>query len=218
MISLAEFIPIELVNHILSFRPRHPDACIIKNLKEKVLKRYKKNIDEYNNYIRFEYEEDEYIIPENINTMPFKELDFHTRYHFDAIFSYEVIPNSIYKIKVRLYKDSEDFYCEKYYTEKKAMLGFIDYYHNVYDRGDFYYMALVNIKNDTLQERILESFGHKLEVENTVEVNNDSDDSDDSSCGCGRGCETSDEESEEEDDGCRCGCYCQCGRRINKEE
>ena len=212
MISLAEFIPIELVKHILSFRPRHPDACLIKKLKEKVLKNYKKNVDDYNNN---RLEDDKFIIPENINDMPFKELDFHTRYHWDAIFSYEVIPNSIYKIKVKLYKESEDFYCENYYTEKKAMRGFIDYYWNVYNRGDFYYMALVNIENETLQERILESFGNKPEVVNTVKV---SDDSDDSSCGCGRGCETSDEESEEEDDGCRCGCYCQCGRRINKEE
>jgi len=30
MSSLAEFIPIELVNHILSFRPRHPVAELIK--------------------------------------------------------------------------------------------------------------------------------------------------------------------------------------------
>jgi hypothetical protein len=38
--SLATIIPIELVNHILSFRPRHPVAELIRNYKIKVIRDY----------------------------------------------------------------------------------------------------------------------------------------------------------------------------------
>jgi hypothetical protein len=205
--SLAEFIPIELVNHILSYRPRHPDACIIKDYKKEVLDTFKMRIDRYNNYDRFEYEREEYIIPENIDNMTFKELDPITRHYEDNIFSAVTIPNSIYQLKIQNDKDSHIFYWGKYYTEKKAMETFYNHLKQR-DTYDMYYIALVNVDIDTLKETIVFSIGNNPEDEVS---------DDDSSCGCGRGCETSEDE-EEEDDGCRCGCYCVCGIRINEGE
>jgi hypothetical protein len=203
--SLAEFIPIELVNHILSFRPRHPDACIIKDYKKEVLDIYKETIDNYNN--GYNINNNVIIIPENINEMTFKELHPITRYYEDTIFSDIIIPNSIYQLKIKNDKDSHIFYWGKYYTEKKAMEAFYHHLKNL-DTYDIYYIAVINTENDSLKERLIESWGNNPEDEVS---------DDDSSCGCGRGCETSEDE-EEEDDGCRCGCYCVCGIRINESE
>lgn len=187
-VSLAEFIPIELINHILSYRPRHPDACIIKNLKEEILNEYKEKIDRYNNYYRFEYDEDEdeYIIPEDIYEKTFIDLNYNVKFLTPNIFSYDIRPNSIYKLKIKNDKDSNIFYWGKYYTEIKAIEAFINHL-DCRDTYDIYYIAVVNIHNDTLKESIIKKYGDDSE-----------DDSDDSSCGCGRGCETSDDEYEDD--------------------
>lgn len=144
--SLAEFIPIELVNHILSFRPRHPDAELIKELKEKTVVRYmainpmmRKSLTPY--------------------SMTFKQLDYNP-IHFEipkSIFSKCIRPNSIYKIKTKKYKNSEGFYWGKYYTEKKAYEELEEAKKSFCYCGDIYSIELVNIDNDSLDEHIVES-------------------------------------------------------------
>jgi len=142
MSSLAEFLPIELVNHILSFRPRHPDACLIKEFKENIFRKAGLVMNCYT--YEFYYNE------------TFKELHNKLiKYHNYKIFSSCIRPNSIYKIKTKRYKTSEGFYWEeKYYTEKKA------YEEAEKEKRGFYYedlysLELINIDNDTGEEEIV---------------------------------------------------------------
>ena len=139
MSSLAEIIPIELVNHILSFRPRHPNAELIFQFKESAFF--------WCNNGRFDYEE--------IINMSFKQIQDNLD---DTIFSYNVRPNSVYKIKTKKYKNSEEFYWGNYYTELKARLAFKNYTENII--VDMYSVELVNIDNDCIDEHILQNYGN----------------------------------------------------------
>ena len=141
MSSLAKFIPIELVNHILSFRPRHPDAELIKKYKEKVLI---ENFVLTINSLDYQYE----------YKKTFRQLHRSYIRRGKQIFSYKIRPNSIYMLKTKRYKNSDGFYWGTYYTEKKGYeeaekekRGF--YY------GDIYSFELVNINYDTGEEEIV---------------------------------------------------------------
>jgi len=170
MMSLAEFIPIELVNHILSFRPRHPDACIIKKYKERII----------------EFEE------EKFSQMTFKEINDNSRYY--TIFSRIVIPNCIYKIKTQFYKNSNVFYWGHYYTEKTVLKDFLNYTFDI-NEGEIYEIRIISIDNDSLEEHTVDCYCNPhTNLSSQEESDNDYDDS---SCGCVFGCETSDEEDED---------------------
>jgi len=145
MSSLAEFIPIELVNHILSFRPRHPVACLIKELKENIFRKADLTMKIYS-YKPYFYNETFKVI----NNMLIK-------YHNFNIFSSCIRPNSIYKIKTKRYKNSEGFYWEeKYYTEKKAKEDLEEAKGYSYCDA-IYSIELINIDNDSLDEHIVET-------------------------------------------------------------
>lgn len=181
MSSLAEFIPIELVNHILSFRPRHPDACLIKEFKDKIFRKADLVMNSYT--YEFYYNE------------TFKELHNKLiRYHNYKIFSSCIRPNSIYKIKTKKHKTSEGFYWGKYYTEKKAYEELEEAKKSFCYCGDIYSIELVNIDNDSLDEHTVLTYYQG----DSEEEYYDSDNSDD-------GYEEeeefkkSDSESEEED-------------------
>jgi len=133
MSSLAEFIPIELVNHILSFRPRHPDACIIKKYKERII----------------EFEE------EHFKQMTFQEINEKSTYH--TLFSRYIIPNCIYKIKTQFYKNSNVFYWGRYYTEKTAFNDFVNYIFDI-NEGEIYEIRIVSINNDSLEEHTVDCY------------------------------------------------------------
>ena len=136
MSSLAEFIPIELVNHILSFRPRHPNAELIKQFKDMAFF--------WCNNGRFDYKE--------LINMSFKEIQ---DYIDDTIFSHHITPNAIYKIKTKKYKNSEEFYWGKYYTELKARIAFKNYTENIV--GDMYSIELVIICLCCNKEEVVET-------------------------------------------------------------
>lgn len=166
MSSLAEFIPIELVNHILSFRPRHPDACLIKELKKRTIVLFMGN----NPLMR------KSLTPFD---MTFKELDGNSRYYENGIFSHYIVPGSIYKIKTKKYKNSEEFYWGKYYTQKKAIDAFAKYCNNIV--GDMYSVELVIIRLCCNEEDIIQY----------LKINESEDECE---------CESDDEEYEDEED------------------
>ena len=141
MSSLAEFIPIELINHILSFRPRHPVAELIKKYKESLF-------EEISSIVEFED------IIDYSHNITFKEFHIDMEGISD-MFSSCIRPNSIYKIKTKKYRTSEGFYWGKYYTEKKAIKEFEKAKDNYYT-GDMYSISLVNIDNICLNEHILD--------------------------------------------------------------
>jgi hypothetical protein len=186
MSSLAEVIPIELVNHILSFRPRHPDAEIIKKLKKRTMLLYMAN----NPTMR------KSLAPFD---MTFKELDGNSRYYENGIFSHYIVNGCIYKIKTKKYKNSEEFYWGKYYTHKKAIDAFAKYCNNIV--RDMYSVDLVIIckccnEESCNEENIVESMvTNKSEEEET-----DSDNSDDGYEEEEEFKETDSESEEEEED------------------
>ena len=138
-ISLAKFIPIELVNHILSFRPRHPNAYLIKEFKESYLN---KNCRYYNYHIGgIEYY--------HLYKQTFKQINDSWKMLNDSIFSRCVRENCIYKIATKESKDSDWVYGKKIYTEKKAKEIFIKKsYHT-------YMVQLIYMDIDTLDEEFL---------------------------------------------------------------
>ena len=162
MSLLAEFIPIELVNHILSFRPRHPIAELIKQFKKKTIVLYMAN----NPTMR------KSLAPFD---MTFKELDENSKH---SIFSICIRPNSIYKIKTKKYKTSEGFYWGKYYTEKKAYEELEEAKKSFYYCGDIYTIELVNIDNDSLDEHTVYYQYNGDSEEDSEEEYYDSDNSD----------------------------------------
>jgi|TARA_R110000868_G_scaffold219194_3_gene470032 hypothetical protein len=147
MSSLAEIIPIELVNHILSFRPRHPVAELICQFKKSYLNEncryYNMPIGGFHYYYHYK--------------QTFKELNDSWRMLKNTIFSKCLRENTIYKIKTKKYKNSEYVYGKKYYTDKKAIEQFDK---ESYYWGDIYKIKLVNIDIDSLEERTIQRNGN----------------------------------------------------------
>jgi len=142
MTSLAEFIPIELINHILSYRPRHPDAELIKQFKKNLFEKlYRMYRDDNKNY----------------SILTFKELNYLLGY-YDKIFSSEIIPNCIYRMKTKKYKDSVAVYWGKYYTDKIAIQVYNNYTDIEWVKNHNYQtiIELVTIDNNTLEENMVE--------------------------------------------------------------
>jgi len=96
--SLAEIIPIELFNHILSFRPRHPDACLIKDALE----------IEKRDWIMTIPEHFEWLLSIGMPLMSLLHMNLHD--------------NCIYKI--RNFCEGDVFYSKTFYTMKKAHAEF----------------------------------------------------------------------------------------------
>jgi hypothetical protein len=178
MSSLAEFIPIELVNHILSFRPRHPDAELIKEFKDSILNKYK-----------------EFLMRRGLELLDkdfeltFKEIDISRQ----KIFSSEIIYNCIYRIKTKKYKTSEGFYWGKFYTYKKASDEY-DKYTNFINFGDMYSVELVTIDNDSLEEDMVEKTEYEpSDSDYDSEESEESEENYSHKNGCGCGCNCQDE-------------------------
>ena len=173
MSSLAEFIPIELVNHILSFRPRHPDACLIKELKESVLTF--ENIDDL---IVEELLDDD----EELDSLTFNQLRYISSYpifsnYFDGIM---IELNKIIKIQCYIVKKKPSYFAKvdmfywgnKYYTELNACNAF----KKCCNHNDMIYKAYILVINiDTNEvDYILDNYINKKFYDRVEELDYDS--------------------------------------------
>jgi hypothetical protein len=97
--------------------------------------------------------------------MTFKQLDNITAYYDECLFSYYIIPNSIYKLVTKQSKDSEPVYSGKYYIYKKAQDKFYNYLSK--KENNIYNIFFVSMIDDDDDKAIIQDCYCKCSINKT---------------------------------------------------